>query len=68
MSATVKVKLTCSRTGDRFTQQAGQVVEVPHDEALRLLANNLAERVDETIESAALKPAKAHKPKGAEER
>lgn len=42
-----KVKLKTSRAGDGWTQAFGDEVEMPDDEAARMVAAELAEYVDE---------------------
>jgi hypothetical protein len=47
------VKLLTPRFGTGFTQAAGDVVDVPADEAKRLFEGGLAEPVEPVVESAA---------------
>jgi len=47
----MRIRLLTSRVGDRFSQQAGDVIDLPDDEARRLLVSEQAERVEQ-IETA----------------
>lgn len=51
----MKVKLLVSRSGDRFTQEAGQVIEVSNTEGKRLVEKGRAEPVKEQRETATRK-------------
>lgn len=42
----MKIKLLTSRVGTGFNQAAGEIVDVPADEAARMVANELATYVD----------------------
>lgn len=57
------VKLKVSRVGMRFTQQAGQVVDVSPTEAKTLIARHQAEAVAEDRSPADDPPKRGRKPK-----
>lgn len=55
----MNVKLLMGRVGDRFAQSPGQVIDVPEDEARRLIERGIAEPLD--AETATAKPAKENR-------
>jgi hypothetical protein len=63
----MKVKLSVSRSGNTWTQEAGQIVDMPEDEAVRMVESGQAEAVDampaadepKEIETATVEPAEA---------
>ena len=52
----MKLLLTTSRAGERISQPAGTIIDVPEDEARRLLAARQAQRLDATPEQAMVTP------------
>jgi hypothetical protein len=52
----MRIRLTSDRAGVTFYQRAGQVIDVPQDEALRLFAAKAAEPVEDEPETAAVTP------------
>ena len=52
----MRIRLTSDRAGVTFYQRAGQIIDVPTDEAMRLLAADAAEVVPDEPETAAVEP------------
>lgn len=52
----MRVRLTAARAGDGFVEEVGQVVDVSHAEAQRLVASGQAEVLDQSPAPGGPKP------------
>lgn len=57
----VKVKLNCSRAGTNFVNHAGDVIELPADEADRCVQSGSASFVKDETERGSVRPQKSER-------